>query len=108
MVGVKQASSLKAMDVGGTSDPYVKVYLLPDKTKTCETKVLKNTLNATFNETFTFQVRPEDTPLAFGGSLGHELQQVGPILSLNLSVVLMSDLQGEFDEVDGRASSVRL
>lgn len=80
MVGVKQASSLKAMDVGGTSDPYVKVYLLPDKTKTCETKVLKNTLNATFNETFTFQVGPEDT-----GSLGHELQQVGPILSLNLS-----------------------
>ncbi|XP_019714778.1 synaptotagmin-1-like [Hippocampus comes] len=56
MVGVKQASGLKAMDVGGTSDPYVKVYLLPDKTKTCETKVLKNTLNATFNETFTFQI----------------------------------------------------
>uniref|UniRef100_A0A3Q2Z892 C2 domain-containing protein n=1 Tax=Hippocampus comes TaxID=109280 RepID=A0A3Q2Z892_HIPCM len=64
MVGVKQASGLKAMDVGGTSDPYVKVYLLPDKTKTCETKVLKNTLNATFNETFTFQVRPEDTPFS--------------------------------------------
>ncbi|XP_057693877.1 synaptotagmin-B-like isoform X3 [Corythoichthys intestinalis] len=54
-VGVKQASSLKAMDLGGTSDPYVKVYILPDKTKTCETKVLKNTLNATFNETFNFQ-----------------------------------------------------
>ncbi|XP_057693876.1 synaptotagmin-1-like isoform X2 [Corythoichthys intestinalis] len=55
-VGVKQASSLKAMDLGGTSDPYVKVYILPDKTKTCETKVLKNTLNATFNETFNFQI----------------------------------------------------
>ncbi|XP_061628762.1 synaptotagmin VIII [Phyllopteryx taeniolatus] len=55
-VGVKKASSLKAMDLGGTSDPYVKVYILPDKTKTCETKVLKNTLNATFNETFNFQI----------------------------------------------------
>ncbi|XP_077373937.1 synaptotagmin VIII isoform X2 [Festucalex cinctus] len=56
VVGVKQASSLKAMDLRGTSDPYVKVYILPDKTKTCETKVLKNTLNAVFNETFNFQV----------------------------------------------------
>ncbi|XP_061898923.1 synaptotagmin VIII [Entelurus aequoreus] len=55
-VGVKQASSLKAMDVGGNSDPYVKVYLLPDKTKTCETKVLKNRLDAVFNEHFDFQV----------------------------------------------------
>ncbi|XP_054633174.1 synaptotagmin VIII isoform X2 [Dunckerocampus dactyliophorus] len=56
MVGIKQASSLKAMDIGGTSDPYVKVYILPDKTKTCETKVLKNTLNAIFNEHFNFQI----------------------------------------------------
>ncbi|XP_061780309.1 synaptotagmin VIII [Nerophis lumbriciformis] len=55
-VGVKQASSLKAMDAGGSSDPYVKVYLLPDKTKTCETKVLKNRLDAVFNEHFDFQV----------------------------------------------------
>ncbi|XP_077452756.1 synaptotagmin VIII [Stigmatopora argus] len=55
-VGVKQASSLKAMDLGGSSDPYVKVYILPEKNKTCETRVLKNTLNATFNETFNFQM----------------------------------------------------
>ncbi|XP_037109838.1 synaptotagmin VIII [Syngnathus acus] len=55
-VGVKEARNLKAMDLGGTSDPYVKVYLLPDKTVTCETKVMKSTLNATFNETFGFQI----------------------------------------------------
>ncbi|XP_077566406.1 synaptotagmin-1-like isoform X2 [Stigmatopora nigra] len=55
-VGVKQATSLKAMDLGGSSDPYVKVYILPEKNKTCETRVLKNTLNATFNETFNFQM----------------------------------------------------
>ncbi|XP_061750371.1 synaptotagmin VIII [Nerophis ophidion] len=55
-VGVKQACNLKAMDIGGSSDPYVKVYLLPDNTKTCETKVLKNRLDAVFNEHFEFQV----------------------------------------------------
>lgn len=55
-VGVKQADSLKAMDLGGSSDPYVRVYICPDKNKTCETKVLKNTLKPVFNEQFTFQI----------------------------------------------------
>ncbi|XP_041652052.1 synaptotagmin VIII [Cheilinus undulatus] len=55
-VGIKQASSLKAMDLGGSSDPYVKVYICPDKAKTCETKVFKNTLNPVFNEKFNFQI----------------------------------------------------
>lgn len=44
------------MDMGGTSDPYVKVYLLPDKKKKFETKVHRKTLNPTFNEQFTFKV----------------------------------------------------
>lgn len=44
------------MDMGGTSDPYVKVFLLPDKKKKYETKVQKKTLNPAFNETFTFKV----------------------------------------------------
>ncbi|CAL1592022.1 unnamed protein product [Knipowitschia caucasica] len=55
-VGIKEADSLKAMDLGVSSDPYVKVYMCPDKNKTCETKVLKNTLKPVFNESFTFQV----------------------------------------------------
>lgn len=55
-VGIKQANGLKAMDLGGSSDPYVKVYICPDKSKTCETKVLRSTLNPVFNEQFTFQV----------------------------------------------------
>lgn len=42
--------------MGGTSDPYVKVYLLPDKKKKFETKVHRKTLNPIFNETFTFKV----------------------------------------------------
>lgn len=57
MVGIIQAAELPAMDMGGTSDPYVKVYLLPDKKKKFETKVHRKTLNPTFNEQFTFKVR---------------------------------------------------
>ncbi|CAL8360424.1 unnamed protein product [Lota lota] len=55
-VGIKQAAELLAMDLGGTSDPYVKVYICPSKTKTFETKVHRNTLTPVFNELFTFQV----------------------------------------------------
>ncbi|XP_032367437.1 synaptotagmin VIII [Etheostoma spectabile] len=55
-VGIKQANNLKAMDLGGSSDPYVKVYIGPDKSKTFETKVFKSTLNPAFNEQFTFQI----------------------------------------------------
>ncbi|KAM6937435.1 synaptotagmin VIII [Xenentodon cancila] len=56
IVGIKQANNLKAIDLGRSSDPYVKVYTLPDKSKTYETKVFKNTLNPVFNELFTFQL----------------------------------------------------
>ena len=55
-MGIISASDLAAMDIGGTSDPYVKVYLLPDKKKKYETKVHRKTLNPTFNETFVFKV----------------------------------------------------
>ena len=55
-VGVIQAEDLPACDAGGTSDPYCKVYLLPDKKKKFETKVHRKTLNPVFNETFTFKV----------------------------------------------------
>uniref|UniRef100_A0A3P9K784 C2 domain-containing protein n=1 Tax=Oryzias latipes TaxID=8090 RepID=A0A3P9K784_ORYLA len=55
-VGIKQANGLKSVNVGRSADPYAKVYILPDKSKTFETKVFKNTLNPTFNELFTFQL----------------------------------------------------
>lgn len=55
-VGVKQAAALKAMDLGGTSDPYVKTYLLPNKSTTYETKVFRKTLQPVFNEQFKFQI----------------------------------------------------
>lgn len=44
------------MDMGGTSDPYVKVFLLPDKKKKYETKVQRKNLCPVFNETFIFKV----------------------------------------------------
>merc|ERR1712141_138814 len=47
---------LPAMDLGGMSDPYVKVYLLPDKNKKFETKVHRKTLEPVFNESFKFIV----------------------------------------------------
>lgn len=55
-VTVLQAEDLPALDMGGTSDPYVKVYLLPDKKKKFETKVHRKTLSPVFNETFVFKV----------------------------------------------------
>lgn len=55
-VGILQAADLMSMDSGGTSDPYVKVVLLPDKKKKFDTKVHKKTLNPVFNETFVFKV----------------------------------------------------
>ncbi|XP_070298711.1 synaptotagmin-2-like isoform X2 [Salvelinus sp. IW2-2015] len=55
-VGLLQAADLLSMDSGGTSDPYVKVYVLPDKKKHFTTKVHKKTLNPTFNETFIFKI----------------------------------------------------
>jgi len=55
-VSVIQAADLPGMDMSGTSDPYVKVCLLPDKKPKFETKVHRKTLNPVFNETFTFKV----------------------------------------------------
>lgn len=55
-VGILQAADLLSMDSGGTSDPYVKVLLQPDKKKKYDTKVHKKTLNPVFNESFVFKV----------------------------------------------------
>lgn len=57
-INVIQGANLPAMDMGGTSDPYVKLYILPDKKKKFETKKHKKTLNPVFNETFKFDKLP--------------------------------------------------
>ncbi|XP_028298810.1 synaptotagmin-7b isoform X3 [Gouania willdenowi] len=57
-VSINKARNLKAMDIGGTSDPYVKVWLM-NKDKRVEKKktvVMKRCLNPVFNESFPFDV----------------------------------------------------
>ncbi|XP_022235798.1 synaptotagmin-7-like [Limulus polyphemus] len=53
-----QGRDLPAKDIIGTSDPYVKVYLLPDKKHKLETKVKHRTLNPRWNETLYFEGYP--------------------------------------------------
>jgi synaptotagmin-7 len=56
-VTVIEARDLPALDVGGTSDPYVKVRLMPKKKPVFSTKIIKANCNPLFNETFSFEVR---------------------------------------------------
>ena len=46
---------MPAKDLSGTSDPYVRVTLLPDKKHRLETKIKRRTLNPRWNETFYFE-----------------------------------------------------
>ena len=55
-VHIVKCEDLPAMDIGGTSDPYVKLYLLPERKRKYETKVHRKTLNPVFNESFKFEV----------------------------------------------------
>ena len=52
---VIQATGLVAKDFTGTSDPYVKILLLPDKRHKLVTKVKKKNLNPRWNESFLFE-----------------------------------------------------
>ena len=40
-------------------DPYVRVFLMPGTHNELKTKVMKNNLNPTFNDEFSFVVRKE-------------------------------------------------
>ncbi|KAJ3586971.1 hypothetical protein NHX12_013362 [Muraenolepis orangiensis] len=55
LVNILRALDLPAKDLCGSSDPYVKVYLLPDRKK-FQTRVHRKTLNPTFGESFQFPV----------------------------------------------------
>ncbi|KAJ1164711.1 hypothetical protein NDU88_005145 [Pleurodeles waltl] len=56
LVKIIKALELPAKDFTGTSDPYVKIYLLPDRKKKFQTRVHRKTLNPVFDETFQFPV----------------------------------------------------
>lgn len=55
---IQKATGLPAKDLSGTSDPFVKVLLLPDKKHKLETRVKRKNLNPTWNEAFTFEGFP--------------------------------------------------
>ncbi|XP_071829284.1 synaptotagmin-7-like isoform X4 [Apostichopus japonicus] len=57
-VRVIKAQALPAKDFSGTSDPFVKILLLPDKKTKLETQVKRKNLNPVWNETFLFQDYP--------------------------------------------------
>ncbi|XP_047018246.1 synaptotagmin-10 isoform X2 [Ictalurus punctatus] len=56
VVRILKALDLPAKDFTGTSDPYVKIYLLPERKKKFQTRVHRKTLNPTFDEVFCFPV----------------------------------------------------
>ncbi|XP_013416728.1 synaptotagmin-7 isoform X2 [Lingula anatina] len=58
IVKVMRATDLPAKDFTGTSDPYVKVVLLPDKKHKLQTKIRKRSLNPHWNEIFCFEGFP--------------------------------------------------
>ncbi|NXF81419.1 SYT3 protein, partial [Sclerurus mexicanus] len=62
VVRVLRARDLPAKDANGFSDPYVKIYLLPDRKKKFQTKVLRKTLNPEWDETFSFGVPFAELP----------------------------------------------
>lgn len=55
---IQKAVNLPAKDMSGTSDPFVKVLLLPDKKNKLETRVKRKKLNPVWNEVFTFEGFP--------------------------------------------------
>ncbi|XP_063072770.1 synaptotagmin-6 [Engraulis encrasicolus] len=55
-VRIIRALDLPAKDLCGSSDPYVKIYLLPDRKRKFQTRVHRKTLNPTFDESFLFPV----------------------------------------------------
>ncbi|XP_059154640.1 synaptotagmin-like protein 5 isoform X2 [Physella acuta] len=62
-IHIKQCRNLAPVDTKhGRSDPYIKTYLLPDKTRSSKrkTKIKKHTLNPTFDEVLKYSITPAE------------------------------------------------
>ena len=57
---IMKATKLPAKDFSGTSDPFVKICLLPNKKDKLETRVKRKNLNPVWNEYFTFEGFPHE------------------------------------------------
>jgi len=61
-VGIIKAVNLPPKDFSGTSDPYIKTYLLPDRRHKFQSKVHRKTLCPEFHEKYTFSVPFKELP----------------------------------------------
>jgi synaptotagmin-7 len=52
---IMNANGLAAKDISGSSDPYVKIMLLPDKKRKLITNIKRKNLNPRWNEQFAFE-----------------------------------------------------
>ena len=57
---IMRAIELPAKDFSGTSDPYVKIMLLPDKKHKLQTNIKRRNLNPRWNEVFAFEGQSKD------------------------------------------------
>lgn len=55
-VGNTRMLSVDSFRIPGKVDPYVRVFLMPGTHNELKTKVMKNNLNPTFNDEFSFVV----------------------------------------------------
>lgn len=55
LLKVIRAVELAAKDYSGTSDPYVRILLLPDKKTKLQTSIKRKNLNPRWNELFAFE-----------------------------------------------------
>ena len=59
-VHLHHACNLPAMDRRGTSDPFVVLYLTPNKVEIFQSKTISRTLNPVYNQSFEFQALTSD------------------------------------------------
>ncbi|XP_062511342.1 synaptotagmin-like protein 4 isoform X2 [Corticium candelabrum] len=102
-VTIVEAKGLAPANSNGTSDPYVKTYLLPDRSQESKrkTRVLRKTLNPVFNETLTdrfgrnsflgrVRLDLSEHDLTTNTPEWYDLQELNDGLSFNLGELLLA------------------